>query len=296
MPIIHNNFQIVEILSNISLLPLCLKVEPGISEQGKLIRLLTGTVDIIDLNRRYKFSLRDNYSNVSFSPNLNLSPLIFKKLIYPDYKISELESFLNKTKFQNVNFFRNVNHEVLSYFYQSSKKNHTTAFVHIYRMLEYISYTFPLIYAAKGKEYFQTFEALQSFFTQSNQELNFLNRFLEYFLDTDWAKDATVEIKLISKPIAIRNKHYTILYESIGNTRVVDKLEDVFLKIQYKHVIDLIVTLRNRYFHFQSNRNYNIQSSNMGDSDEFFSNINSIAFNWISYIYIKVLKFGIENQ
>lgn len=296
MAIVHNNFQIIEVLSSLGTLPASLKLEAGVSEQGKLIRLLTGTVNVIDINKRHEFHLRDNYSNISFLANSNLSPLIFKKLIYPDYKISELESYLNKTKFQNVNFFKNLNQEVLYYFNQTSKKNHTTAFVHLYRILEYISYTFPLIYAAKGKEYFQTFESLQTFFTQSNQELNFLNRFLEYFLDTDWAKDVNAEIKLLSRPIETRSRHYTILYESIGNGKVVDKLEDVFLKLKYKSMIDLVVTLRNRYFHFQSNRNYNIQSSLMGDSDEFFNNVNSIAFNWISYVYIKVLKFGIENQ
>lgn len=293
---IHNHFQIIEALPFVRALPACLKLDNNISEQGKLIRLLTGTSDVIELNKRYKFQLRDNFSIISYSANPYLSPLIFKKLIYPDYKVSELESYINKTKYTNIKFFKNLNQEVLLFFYQTSKRNHTTAFLHVYRMLEYISYTFPLIYAAKGKEYFQTFESLQSFFTQSNQELSFLSRFLEYFLDTDWGKDANAEIRFISTPLEARKDHFSIIKECIEQSRIVHKIDDELLVVKYKHIIDLVITVRNRYFHFQSNRNYNIQSSRLGDSDEFFKNINFISFNWISYIYIKVLKFGIENQ
>jgi hypothetical protein len=53
-----------------------------------------------------------------------------------------------------------------------------------------------------------------------------------------------------------------------------------------------MINLRNRYFHFQSDRKDNISNINF-DSELFFSAINDKFANWLSMIYLEILTHGV---
>jgi hypothetical protein len=64
------------------------------------------------------------------------------------------------------------------------------------------------------------------------------------------------------------------------------------ITIEYRYLLDFMITLRNRFFHFQSDRNDNISNINF-NSELFFESLNDKFANWLSMIYFEILIQGI---
>ena len=65
---------------------------------------------------------------------------------------------------------------------------------------------------------------------------------------------------------------------------------DFSIIITNKDLIDLTITLRNRYFHQKTgDGGGNFTSSEFPESDTFFENINDLIMNWIALIYVEII-------
>ena len=82
-----------------------------------------------------------------------------EKYFGDDFNLEDLSRLLEDRQltFRNKIFYDNLNNEFLNFHYNTYKNNHTVAFLHLYRILEYTSYTFPLLYAVSTKDFSNSF-------------------------------------------------------------------------------------------------------------------------------------------
>lgn len=270
-----------------------LLIDSSSKPEEVLFRLLLGTINFKEKYNGKIVKQRNNFFHIPYKVNSRVS----KKNIY-DCNIEiegnedAFEKYIRKNRV-NVKIYKNILHEFTSYFYHENKKEFVASFVNLYRCLEHMSYTFPLVYASKAKEYWGTYKELQSFFEgKGTSELKFFKRFQKVLIDED-IRNLTFEISFESAPIEIKDKLENILKDIYRQAGVPSEMIDSNM-VKYDYMLEFIITCRNRYFHFlasDSRNNLQVKEINM---DYFFEAVNIHMVNWLAYIYSEVVKFSFE--
>lgn len=141
-----------------------------------LLSLLKGYTEYVIDNRNIEQKI--NYSIYQYKRNNKSTSQNFIHLLTA---ITD-----KKTIFENSEFYTSVTVEFLQCFYYKKQHNGIASFMHIYRILERISYALPLIYAKSTKDFSKTYESLKKFFSNSDShtgELSFFKKSLKYILD-----------------------------------------------------------------------------------------------------------------
>lgn len=264
-----------------------------ITSESKLIRLLVGTVRVTNIYSTDSFDQFNNYSVLGRPQNVPVSTRALTTCL-SGHTIDELCEYLDKTKYLNNDFFLHLLEEISCYFYKKSRSSHTVCFLHLYRALEYISYSFPLIYASSSREYHGSFNKLKNFFVDgSKNELLFFDEFVNKLLDTSLLESPLV-FNFDSLSNEINRNHFNIIKGILTTNNIDGEVRNVSITTTYQHLIKLTIDLRNRYFHFAVGGQRNIRSSEIIENDIFFKLINEELLNWISIIYFEILSNAIE--
>src|SRR5262245_38924997 len=120
-----------------------------------LLRGLIGSTTIKHLFTHTQFNQEIDYLDLVGSKG-GIAPLErLKNYISIDLTIEEFASYFTspQLRHKNVDFFKRLNNEFNNFHYYSHKESHTTAFLYLYRILESVSYAFPLIYASKTNDF-----------------------------------------------------------------------------------------------------------------------------------------------
>lgn len=257
--------------------------------QYLLCRLLIGNLAI--QRRGIKVTQLTDYSTITPTVHSRLQP-------------SALESFLRRTgASRSNNLFvkrsiaenRPIYHELLlefsEYFLRTKQEAHTAAFVFLYRSLERISFSFPLIYCSTERDFKKTYNSLKSFFINEKAgELSFLQELIK---NTSFIESSIQEI------------YYTIDYSNL-ETDVASKYikqlrrlsrcweangdEEFSLKIKFKDIHGLFITIRNRFFHARTGDGQNnLKLSELPDLDDFFIPLNSVFCSYVGFISLETI-------
>lgn len=262
------------------------------SKEAILYRLLLGTIDIRNKHNDIFVKQRTNYAHIGTK---KVNRLGYKSIedseivVYQD--IENFNIYFKRNR-KNTHIFENLLFEFSNFITQREKGSHISGFVHLYRCIEYISYTFPLIYAAKSNDFKGTYTTLQSFFAEQKSELKFFKIFQKTLFDNS----------ILESPISIRiNAPNNDMGEKFKNiiegicTGFPIEVSETELILNFEHIHDFILTLRNRYFHMlEGDNKRNIKAIDV-DMDILFETVNEVVANWISYIYFEITKFGIES-
>ncbi|MCP4347221.1 MAG: hypothetical protein GY795_17045 [Desulfobacterales bacterium] len=295
-----NQFDYHEVLTgrNLANLPDLLRFDRDIKEEGKIIRLLTGSVYIFNNISGKKFRQCINYSKLGFPRNSRISNALFLEFLDSSANISDLENYLRNSEARNIPYFKELLLEFTCYFLAKKEKKYTIAFLHLYRLLEFFSYTFPMLYASRAKGYIGTWKKLQSYFKGSDSELKFLNLFIDEFF-TDYLKDYPVTFSITAFNEDIRKNYYTIINQICTQQKpIIEVLSDnpfSEIIIRNKDIPNFAITLRNRYFHFLTGGQSNIPSSLLQEPDDFFEFIIESLANWLAVTYFEMIKYAIVN-
>lgn len=233
-----------------------------------------------------------NYSDLGVSENTRVTSRPLTELLETPATPQKLSDYLSRTKRENNPYFDNLLEEFACYFYRSSRHAHTTAFLHLYRILEYVSYSFPLSYASISREYYGSFEKLKNYFDTSRSELLFFDEFTKKLLD-DSLLETPLTIRFNSLHPELNRNHYRIVKTILTNDRIDGFVRHVSITTSYEHLLKLTVDLRNRYFHFAVGGKRNIRSTEILENDLFFSIINEELCNWLAIIYFNILTVSV---
>ena len=292
-------FQLIEAFGNrdFERLPESLRFDRHIKEEGKLYRLLLGTVNIQNTVTGEVFRQRTNYSILGTSTSTRFSYTLFRNPLSGGATIDNIDNYLSRSNPANIPLFRDLIYEFCSYFYYRSKNMHTISFLHIYRILEKMSFTFPLLYASRATDYTGAFSKLSSYFKTGNSELNFFNMFISDFFEQIFL-DYRVKFSITAQNDDIKEIYFKLLKKlcvnSSPNITIVDSNEFSDITIANKDTINLLIHIRNRYFHFAAGGQRNIPSNEMIEANDFYEFLNDQFANWLSVIYFKIVKNSID--
>lgn len=162
----------------------CINITNGSFPLLNILRAITGTASIKHSDSLKVYKLNQNLTFIPIQQTKNPS---IKKFIqnFEDIDISMLsnQDFINRftrARGKNRRFYSIVEKELVEALIAYKEKNYTKAFIFIYRLIETISFTTPLIVLSKNSDYFKTYDELKSLFNSNDQlgELGFFKRFL----------------------------------------------------------------------------------------------------------------------
>ena len=263
-------------------------------KEAILIRLLTGTLEIQNNLTQERFTQKTNYAKLG-KENIRVpSTKAIKTSLSSPLKLVDLENYLVKTNHSNDTYYILLIEEFCSYFISKQRKSYTKSFLHLYRILEYISYSFPLVYSSYSRDYFGSYGKLKNYFETSKNELSFFDTFLEKTLD-ETLLDSEIDFNFTSLPPLLAQRYYQLIKSYIGPNNLITDIKNVSVSFEYKYLFKLIVDIRNRYFHFAVGGQRNIKGTEIIESDFFFNLINEELINWISVIYFEILNHSISH-
>ncbi len=291
--------------SYFSSLPDALKGERMVASCA-IIQLLMGKLNVYDENEKLVYRSKTNYIEL---PYKEYKPLE-KVNDYKDYLIAfGVDAFDEKTT-ERINVFLRADlrnsfvYEHILYELTLAlsclKTRPTEAFVHIYRTLEFISYTFPLIYTAKSNDYLGSFDCLKGFFSGGNSEgeLKFFEKFLDMlFQDDKEMYDFVFEILIDSDKLKEVVCDFRKSIQETGKKGIPNYyIETNTLQIQFKNMQGILTDIRNRYFHMLVGKGTkNFYGINY-DINDLFKSVNPYFINWIASIYSKIIQYRLESM
>ncbi|KAB7728022.1 hypothetical protein F5984_19905 [Rudanella paleaurantiibacter] len=196
---------------------------------------------------------------------------------------------------RNKDFFESLNNELCNFYYHFHKDNHTLAFLHLYRVLEYVSYSFPVIYASRTKDFAKSFNELKKLFAgdKDQGELKVFNTFIAHVLASEKDYNSlTIDINITANNEYNASKIYETI-KKICDKSIFDEqscIDGSKLVVKFPQFSSFIITVRNRFFHLKNSQDVNMKSTDIVDSDHFFSLINRQCAYFIGLIILSVIS------
>lgn len=270
-------------------LPDSLRIAGSPSTESILFRLLMGTINFKADQFEELYFQNISYTKISdvFKERECKNPISI--WLNGEFGTGDLEWYFKRNR-SNKALFDELLVEFSLYFLYKNRQNNTSGFLHLYRALEYMSYSFPVSYSSRVVGFYTSFDTFKDFFTNKDQgQLKFFREFVNAIFDKSLLACRTTIDTYVGNEIYDKQKMKIIQklcrdldYSDNGST----------LQIEYRYLLDFMVTLRNRYFHFQYDRGDNISNINF-DGELFFEALNEKFVNWLSMIYLEVLTQGV---
>ena len=268
-----------------------------------ILRIIMGGVSVTNNDTEITSDLMTNYLSLYYSFDNNLSAEAnLVEILNESIELKDLEKFFFDRRYstKNKEFFNRLENEICNFLTYQSKGNYTTSFIFIYRILEVISFSFPLIYASKTYDFKHTYGKLSEIFSNnsgnSKGELGFLKSAIKVmFGDSDILK-TSIDIDLNDEHE--KNEKIFKAIKSVIDHKIfhTDTIENSKISIYFGDVSSFIITLRNRFFHLFNRGDKNLESIEIIDPDYLFSKINEPVFSWICVLYIEINKFLLEEH
>ena len=256
-----------------------------------LLKLITGEIIVKKEGHKNSTIPRDfsmlQYKVLSDSNKIDKTPFINVFADGVDEEIvGKIKEYLDKDR-TNTSIVKSILIELSNCLVKYDNCLYSTAFIHIYRMTEYMTFIFPHIYVKCLNSYKGSYNALKSFF-KSEDELRMFrilrdkiydkNLILDYeftFDFSDLEEDDFLEIKNIF------SKNYFEIQFNYGNDNI---------KLSFRDMFDFILSLRNKCFHMLEGTEISYIKIDNSDFDIIFKSITLQIVNWFCVFFIGLTK------
>ena len=274
-------------------LPLSMQL-PTASSEAILLRLMLGQIHL----KKNTFHVVKPLTNYMLLPYYKTKSLSYRDLNNVFSNSDSAIDVIDKKEIMNRYFTLNrKNHYIhekalyeISSFYISQTQSPIAAFAHLYRCLEFIAYSFPMIYAAKSRDYTGSFADLKKFLSgNATGELGFFKKFLDaLFNDETTTLDYKFEMSIeMSTPLYLLENDCRSIYKDLPY-----EIESGIMHVKFKDMLTFFITTRNHFFHMLVGNGQVNFSSIEYDINEYFESINPHILNWLSIIIQKIMVFG----
>lgn len=274
-------------------LPNSMRFDKSIKEVGILYRLLVGSATLTNNVTGEVYNQNQNYSILGKKAVSRFTKKMFLDFFSSGTTLAKVDACLKRSNPNNIPLFKDLISEFCYYFYYTEKDLHTLSFLHIYRILERISFTYPMMYASRATDYVGTFSKIQNYFKNSASELKFLNLFVAETFE-DELLNYPVKINITACNEEVREKYFKTLrglcVSNDPTIEIKDMNEFSDLTFENKNTFNLMIHLRNRYFHFASGAQRNISTTELVEPNDFFGLLNEHFINWLSVTFFQMIK------
>lgn len=259
------------------------------SFQYLLLRFLLGTATV-SRGTTIGRQLID-YSSLPSAPQSKTPAAAFSDFLNSYSVGGSTERFIRITIADNRDFYREILSEFLNCHLQIIQGRHTGAFVFLYRVLERISYSVPLLYASTQSDYIGTFKDLKAILNaEKDGELGLFKKFLNQGRFIDRLKLQVNQKISFSSTSGNASSHFNIATKKFAKFTSTDSVAHE-VEIKFSDIPDFLITLRNRFFHARTGDGMNnISSTEMPDSDEFFERVNPIILSFLAIIVLHTIS------
>ena len=265
----------------------------GYSVCALLLLLLLGKIDIMDENGEILYEQKVDYTKLPMSQETSFSYDQINNILGINVLDDESRNICNKYFIRdrkNSFVYEHILNEMTQYFI-SHINSPCEGFVHLYRMLEFMSYSFPLIYATKTKDYMGSYNSLKKFLKggENTGELKFFGYFLRELFKDD---EATYQYEF---EVYVDSAHIEELKRDLLEAIPMDfyNFDNSTIVIKFGDVKDLFVDIRNKYFHMLLGQGSNNFLNMQYDKNDLFRSLNPIFVNWLSIIFIEIFQQGL---
>lgn len=258
------------------------------SFQFLLVRLITGTASVS--NGQQKAKQTTDFSTLPSSLQVNPPSKALPDFLLAYNVGGDQKRFIQVTSADNRKFYQDLLAEFASYFIHTQRGSHTAAFVFLYRILEKVSFSVPLLYCSTQRDYVGTFNELKALFdSKVKGELGLFKKFLNQGRFIDPVKlDVEYTINFASAH-GHKNAYFKLAEKHCDAYSDIDEGANQ-LKLQFRKVPELLITLRNRFFHsLVGEDKHNIRLEEILHPDEFFSNLNPIFCSFLSIVALQTI-------
>lgn len=262
-----------------------------------LIRGIVGSIKIKHTISQIEFDQTVDYLDLQ-GRNVGKHPLEkIKDYISEEITLADLDGIFGDRAFmlQNQKFFERLTQEFNNYYFYQNRRSFTTAFAFIYRILETMSYAFPLIYATKTNDFKGTYTLLKDYMSGNKDkgELGFFKSFIKVLFGSDPAATSSITINIYGDTEEIQQKFFSSITKACPDPDIYDATdteEPRKLSVKFTEYSSFIINLRNRFFHLFNSGQPNLQSDDILDADAFFYQVNEKSIYWISLVLIEIIK------
>lgn len=262
-----------------------------------LLRGIMGSIRIKHTISQIEFDQTVDYLDLQ-GRNAGKNPLEkLKDYISEEITLADLGGIFGDRVFmlQNQKFFERLTQEFNNYYFYQNRKSFTTAFAFIYRILETISYAFPLIYASKTNDFRGTYSLLKDYMSGNKDkgELGFFKSFIKVLFGDDPAAISSITIKIYGDTEEIQQKFFNSITKACPDQEIYDPTdtdEPRRISIKFTEYSSFIINIRNRFFHLFNSGQPNLQSDDILDADAFFYQVNEKSIYWISLVLLEIIK------
>lgn len=273
-------------------LPEQLKME-NISPCGVLLELIMGKMDVLNSHGELMYRQQTNFAKLPAQIQTSHTYEQFNEILNTDILDQECRNICNRFMIydRTNNFvYEHILNELTQYF-AVNESSPCAGFVHLYRVLEFMSYSFPLIYASKSKSYRGTYDSLKKFLAgDSGGELKFFGKFLKELFADDIVYQYEFEVYIDSEHIEELKKEFKEIFKTDFFT-----FEENTLTFKFKDVMELFLESRNRFFHMLLGQGRNNFLNMAYDKNDLFRGLNPVFTNWLVFIFVKIVQHGIES-
>lgn len=280
-------------INHLDMLPEQLKMN-HISSCGVLLELVMGGMKILNSHGENLCNQNSNFTKLPAEDQSNLCYDQFSEVLNTNILDESCRRICNRFMIydRTNNFvYEHILNE-LTQFFVVNTLSPCEGFVHLYRALEFMSYSFPLIYASRSKNYRGTYDSLKKFMSgDSGGELKFFNKFLNELFRDDIAYEFLFEVDIDSDNIEEMKGEFQEFFKIDIFT-----FEENVLSFKFRNTMDIFVEIRNRYFHMLLGQGKNNFFNMEYDKRDLFKCLNPIFVNWLVIIFVKIIQHGLLNS
>jgi len=221
-----------------------------------IFRMLSGTVNIKDEYSENVSRLSKNYYSLPYEIITEDRPDIILDIFSDssdELSLEELMNTLIKIKRNNKKFYENLESEFVNCIVANENKKYLESFIFLYRILEGMSYSVPLMYTAKSNDFNKSFSELKKFIGkgESEGEIAFFKKFISEIYKGEEFFGSTMDINIDEVEVEdLKSVYYQIYKEKIKEKNILSESEDDEIKVKFLGFYEFLVEIRNRYFHF----------------------------------------------
>jgi hypothetical protein len=259
-----------------------------------LLRVLSGNIDIVhnSSNRRSKCRTIFFTEKVDVKSRHKDFPSLLAKWLSEDLKADDVIKYLKYSQNINRGFYVKLTSEICFCLHSIEQKNYISAFVNLYRAIEWISFAFPNIFFVATDDFVKSYNDMKDMMSDNPKggELGFFNRTVDVLFDGDPMRDTKFEFNIENNDAdvceAVRSQLKHVMNAIVKTT---EGGASGKFSVEFTDMASFIITLRNRYFHYNNSGIVNIQTDLVRDTDLLFQVVVGPSVRWFAQVLLKIV-------
>lgn len=286
-------FVVEDTLKNAGSFPVELLSSTSLSHFLNCGKILHGRAKISRVGTNQSFVCKFNYSKLKATRD-GISPKTFvREILAGEATYLQGIKILDALRRSNTGFFKALEAEIAHCIYAKLSGDYLLSFLHLYRSIEKISASFPLIYITGQSDFGQSIDSLREYFSGKGGELSFASKFSRHIANNSWIEG---EYNIDFKTKISNIDAYNILLSEIKSccpnfiNDDADSSENGVFSVQFEKVPSFLIACRNRMFHYSNDGQRNFDLDRIDGPSELCRMLTESGLHWLALCYDGVIS------